>query len=410
MKNYLFLLCCFLLLGTQASAALLWSEDFDDNDWSGTLDMESGFGLSSPQGCAGTISFSTVTSPTRAGTRAAQLVLKRCQGRAEFREKSRNRAGIGDQHYYGFSLRPAANYDTNPITIVMQGAQWYGGIPSWAEGAWHRIEIDGGRWYYIYKYSQNGQTGAAGIRETRVDLGPVVRNAWTDFVIRGRWNLDNNGRIKVWMRSPGSTNYEVKHNYTGWVIVNVPQAPYFKLGQYRSAPGWPGNNDEEFLYVDEIRVGTSFNDVIVPAGSSSAFPDPNRWYTIRNTAHGTRYLRAGNSEESWDVNTTGSKGAWERWRFVDAGNGFYYIRNGAHSGNRNLQGMSSAQNWVVRTSTNQGSWEKWKLVDAGGGNYFIRNSDHGGGRNLQAWPNTGNYKVLTSNNQGTWERWQIVLD
>ncbi len=406
MKKVTYLLCSLLAFTPSLSAALIWSEDFDDNNWDGTLNMESGSGIASPQGCAGTISFSTVTSPTRLGSRSARTVLKKCQGRAEFREKSRNYPAAGDERFYGFSLYPAANYDTGPITLVMQGAQWYPEIPNWAQGAWHRIEIDGGRWYYIYKYSDNGATGSSGIRENRIDLGPVARGQWTDFVIQARWSFNNNGFIKVWIRPPGGS-YTVKHERTGWVLVNVPQVPYLKLGQYRSAPNWPGVNSEEFLYIDEIKVGTTYNDVAIGSGGSGAFPNPSAWYNLRNTAHGTRYLRAGNSGEGWNVNTSTGTASWERWRFVDAGGGFFYVRNYSHGGNRNLQALNTTANWNVATTTNTGSWEKWSLVPAGG-NYIIRNSDHGGGRHLRAFSSAGGFNVDTGQNSGTWETWSII--
>ncbi|MEM6821114.1 MAG: heparin lyase I family protein [Verrucomicrobiota bacterium] len=249
-----------LMLGAHAQANLYWSENFNDNYFNDTLVGECGNGQGAP--CCGTgISLFITTWAPRAGSRAGVTRLDKCHERAEWRGKTNNRPNIGDTRFYGFSLKPAHNYDANRWTLAMQLAQWSSSNPAWAEGAWHRLIIENNRWRYVYKYSENGGQNSSSVKEQSFDLGPVSKNQWTDFIVRGTWKRSNQGKIQVYIRQPGSSNYTMKYSKTGWIMLNIPQVPYFKVGQYRGDPNWSGINQQDRLYVDEIKVGQYFGNV-----------------------------------------------------------------------------------------------------------------------------------------------------
>ncbi|MEM6821118.1 MAG: heparin lyase I family protein [Verrucomicrobiota bacterium] len=242
------------------SGTMIWAENFNDNSYSDQLNIEKAT-ITNP-GCNTSSSyiFKTVTNQKREGSRGALVTLDRCNNRAEFVEKSVNQPSVGENRWYGFSIKLANNFDDQAInesgeevTIVMQLAQWYSGLPSWAKGSWHTLKVKDGRWRFKMKYSSGGNAGASGVREVEWDLGPAVKNQWTDFVINGKWVRSNSGQLRIWVRQPGNNDYIQKVARYGWVMLNVPKAPYFKIGLYRGVP-WTGANYKDRVFIDAIKV------------------------------------------------------------------------------------------------------------------------------------------------------------
>ncbi len=242
-----------------SGAGLIWEQSFSSSNYEQNLTLEPcGNGSNPGCGCGDGVSLQSTREEARAGTGSGLSLLRTCHERAEFREKERNRAAVGDNRYYGFSLKPANNFDADRWTIVHQLAQWYPSIPSWADtdGGWHKITIERGRWKYTIKFSDGGPQD---IRTQSFDLGEVQVGKWTDFVVHGRWRADGDGLFEVWIRQPGGA-YEGKGRRVGSVIIDVPRAPYLKVGSYRGDPNWCCG-EEQRLFVDEIRVGTTFSAV-----------------------------------------------------------------------------------------------------------------------------------------------------
>jgi hypothetical protein len=250
---------CAATMSLPAHAAIVWQEGFEDNYFLDTMDHECGNGQGPPDCGVGISHFITTWAP-RSGSYTGVSRLRKVHERAEYREKSANHPAIGEDRWYGFSLKPESNFDTTRWTIVHQLAQWYSGVPDWANtGAWHALTIENGTWWYRIKYSDGSPQN---VKTITYNLGTVQKGAWTDFVINGVWRSDQYGKFQVWIRQPGG-NYVKKGYREGSVILNVPKAPYFKIGQYRGDPNWSGVNNMDTLYVDAIKVARNswFNEV-----------------------------------------------------------------------------------------------------------------------------------------------------
>ncbi len=251
-------LACLACAAT-APAALLWSETFDDLNYLDGMSSEPCGDKLSGCDCADGVSLKITTKHKRLGAAAMQARLTKCHERAELREKTRNQPAVGASRYYGFSLRPNDNFDMARWSIVAQWAQWYSGVPNWAnEGAWNFLGIENGRWVFRAKWSDGT---AQNVKISSTDLGPVVRGSFTDFIVMGRWNAISNGELQVWVKQPGETSYTKKFYKAGSVMLDVPKAPYFKVGIYRGDPNWSSPRSVDYMTVDEVKVGTAFNDV-----------------------------------------------------------------------------------------------------------------------------------------------------
>lgn len=249
-------------LAATATAGLIWSETFDDLNYLDGMSSEPCGDKLTNCDCADGVSLVPVASPKRAGSGALMARLTKCHERAELREKTANHPAVGASRYYGFSLRPDTNFDIDRWTIVMQLAQWYSTIPAWANsGAWNYIRIDKGRWVFRCKWSDGS---AQNVKTSDTDLGPVTRGVWTDFVIMGNWRAISGGKLHVWIKLPGQTTYTEKVNRVGSVMLDVPKAPYFKIGIYRGDPNWTSPRAVDYIFADQIKVGTAFSDVSLP--------------------------------------------------------------------------------------------------------------------------------------------------
>ncbi len=240
-------------------SGLHWKEVFNNSAYTDVFGVEPcGSGTWSGCGCADGVSLRKTSTSPRAGGKAAVSILENCHERAEFREK--DRPDVGDDRYYGFSLKPHWSFDTQDWTIVQQFAQWYSGIPGWADtdGGWAKMTIKNGHWYFTIKYSDGSPQN---IKTKQWLLGYAHTDRWTDFVINAKWRADSGGKLQVWLRDPNMSSYDKRVYREGSIMIDIPKAPYLKLGNYRGDPGWGSNGDEQKLYIDEVRVGTSFHAV-----------------------------------------------------------------------------------------------------------------------------------------------------
>jgi hypothetical protein len=93
-----------------------------------------------------------------------------------------------------------------------------------------------------------------------IDLGPIPKNKWIDWVIHIKYSHTNAGILEVWMN--GEKVIE---------RVNMPNSynddayPYFKFGVYKW--NW-GATSQKVIYYDEVRVGNenSSYDEVKPGG------------------------------------------------------------------------------------------------------------------------------------------------
>ncbi|OXS59375.1 beta-xylosidase [Cohnella sp. CIP 111063] len=150
-------------------------------------------------------------------------------------------------------------------------------------------------------------------------------------------------------------------------------------------------------------------------GSITGVPfavDPNVSYELVNRKSGKvlnirdSSTTQGADAEQWD------DGNWpsERWRFVDAGSGYYKIQNVNSGLVLGPESGDSTDGTVIEQWTD-GGWtsQHWQLIDAGGGFYKLKNRQtvdlidvSGGsldnGANVISWTDNGGYN----------QQWQIV--
>ena len=85
----------------------------------------------------------------------------------------------------------------------------------------------------------------------RIDLGPIDKSKWTDWVFHIKWAYDNTGVLEVWKNK----NKVVSR-------INLPNSfnddtyPYFKIGIYRYNWDKMPNNPiaSRTIYVDEVKI------------------------------------------------------------------------------------------------------------------------------------------------------------
>lgn len=80
---------------------------------------------------------------------------------------------------------------------------------------------------------------------------PLVRGAWTDWVVHLRWGHRGGGIVEVWF------NGKKIIDYRGPVGYNDPAESYLKAGLTQSGgeDEWPPGLDRRTLYLDELRIG-----------------------------------------------------------------------------------------------------------------------------------------------------------
>jgi len=97
-----------------------------------------------------------------------------------------------------------------------------------------------------------------------IDLGPIPKNKWIDWVIHIKFSHTNTGIVEVW-----------KDGVKVIDRINMPNAynddnyPYFKFGVYKWE--WGTSASQRNIYYDEVRIGNSNSsyDEVKPSGSPS---------------------------------------------------------------------------------------------------------------------------------------------
>lgn len=154
--------------------------------------------------------------------------------------------GLGSTTYTGFSVYLPDSYVPTNV-----GGDLYGNVIA----EWHS-EQSGAQ--APFHFGVNGQTGQYFIDlhitipwgpVFIVDVGPIIKGQWVDFVAQHKWSTGTDGIVKFWK------NGALVHSYTGrtW---GTQTTNYPTLGLYRHNA--PFTN---VLYVDAFRVGTTYTVV-----------------------------------------------------------------------------------------------------------------------------------------------------
>lgn len=91
---------------------------------------------------------------------------------------------------------------------------------------------------------------------TRIDLGPVDKEVWHDWVFHIKWAYDNTGMLEVWKDKKLVLTRNNQPN-----AYNDAMSPYFKVGVYKwdwSNPAIKTLSENRTLYVDEVTIGTKY--------------------------------------------------------------------------------------------------------------------------------------------------------
>jgi hypothetical protein len=186
-----------------------------------------------------------VTSPVRAGSRAARFELRstdplqNASRRSELTTSYPEAAGAGVERWYGFSVQVPVAPDAAPEIL----AQWHhvgdNGSPPLSIGT------RDGQWEVALF---NGTGGASTFA-----LGAYPADRWTDWVVRVRWTSATNGLIEIWRDGAlVFSRYGVRTNYDDLGV-------YPKLGVYRWtwATNPPSTELTRVVLHDEMRIGDS---------------------------------------------------------------------------------------------------------------------------------------------------------
>ncbi|MFI9005725.1 PQQ-dependent sugar dehydrogenase [Actinosynnema sp. NPDC053489] len=147
----------------------------------------------------------------------------------------------------------------------------------------------------------------------------------------------------------------------------------------------------------------------VPAASAASV-DPNAWYVLVNRNSGKAldvYGRA-TTENARISQYTRNDGAWQQWRFVDSGGGYYRVES-RHSG-KVLTFPSTADGVGLVQATDAGrAGQQFRLADSSGG--YARLLNRAGGKAVDVQNSStadGARLVQAPDTGGANQQWQLV--
>jgi hypothetical protein len=177
--------------------------------------------------------------------------------RAEIRQPS----DVEAERWYGFSNYLPADFVTDPLAEKI--AQWHE-VPDFDKGEnWRSppvsMGIENGRYYvHIMWAAAAVNTNNTKDGEKRIDLGPVDKSKWNDWVFHIKFSYKSDGILEIWK------NKEKVLTYNGPNSFNDKTYPYFKIGIYKWGwNGWASYSPESkrVLYYDEVRIGDEHADL-----------------------------------------------------------------------------------------------------------------------------------------------------
>jgi hypothetical protein len=109
--------------------------------------------------------------------------------------------------------------------------------------------------------------------ETVFNLGPIIKDAWVQFVWEIKHSYKADGFVRLWINDTQVINHSGPNEY------NDVQLPYWKMGIYKWA--WQGTGttmvSKRVLYYDDVRIGgtgVTYSDM-VPA-TTAPIPTPTK--------------------------------------------------------------------------------------------------------------------------------------
>lgn len=209
------------------------------------------------------------TAPARAGKAALRFELRSTDSKLGYRTELGQKPGTEKEGWYGFSNYFPGDFVKDPMGETI--AQFHS-HPDLAKGeSWRgpvfALFIEKDVYYLDLRNDANAVTTGV-LPVTRIELGPVTKDVWNDWVIHAKWAWDNTGVLEIWRDKKLILSRKNLPN-----CYNDATTPYLKIGL--SKWGWgqkvtPGI-DKRVYYIDELTIGNG--------SSSFASVDPARFGT-----------------------------------------------------------------------------------------------------------------------------------
>ena len=173
--------------------------------------------------------------------------------RAEIRQPSQTEA----ERWFGFSNYLPADFVTDPLAEKI--AQWHE-VPDFDKGEnWRSppisFGIENGRYYVQILWAAAAvNTNSTVDGNRKVDLGPVDKAQWNDWVFHIKFSYQSDGILEIYK------NKTKVFSLYGPNSFNDRTFPYFKIGIYKWGwNGWASYSPESkrVLYYDEVKIGNA---------------------------------------------------------------------------------------------------------------------------------------------------------
>lgn len=194
--------------------------------------------------------------------------------------ESRVELKVGDMDnngikYIGFSIFVPSDFE--PPTHWNLFAQWWQGAPSSPPVAFEFVPN-----IKPLKFKILSRDGTSETFTIRTHYKNTIRtNAWTDFIVK--MSIDDKGGesgiLTVWQNGEIIVDYQGRLGYT-----DLYSHTNFRFGIYRSS----ANNSIAKAHFDEVKMGSSYNDVKVGSGAAPVAPTVSM--TSKVTHHSTRVI------------------------------------------------------------------------------------------------------------------------
>jgi hypothetical protein len=164
-------------------------------------------------------------------------------------------AHIGQAYWYGLRSY-LENWTSEDSWEII--TQWHGMADSWENGGRNppvSLVVRNGRYSLVIRSDSKETTPPSGTtgrydREEKIDLGPVISNAWVDWVFKIRWDpFGIDGSLVVWKN--GAIVYE---EYGQPNTFNDVRGPVWSMGLYKYFSS--SQVSERRLRLDDIHAAT----------------------------------------------------------------------------------------------------------------------------------------------------------
>ncbi len=272
--------------------------------------------------------------------------------------------GLNTLKYSGFSVYLPSNFPQHNIWTVLH--QWWQSSPESPPIALELDDNTNPQEYIIrYRYGTDKNDEVS----VKAHTATIPKGQWVDFIFKWKISPSGDSVLQVWV--------------DGTEVVNL-SGPSFKLGYTNTSNSirekfgiYRGNqNHDMIIYMDDIALGDSYNEVDPSQGGSGSISGYKRLQCVgRNNA----YLDSdGSNNTDLDAVGGGNDGNDDKyWEFLNVSGSTYRLLN-KETGRGYLDGDSSAPfvDWDPIGGGNDDLADKhWEFIDLGGGEYRIRNVD-----------------------------------